>query len=131
MPNTDPIWTITSHGRTVGALTIKLARGTRNMKDLGSTGVIPDGMTATVDVSTNSKHVSAKFEHERDCYARAEAARCYAMILDTIGDFEETGETALACDDPDLEERTVSIDGEQAAVALIGTFGDDFANLVV
>lgn len=86
------------------------------------------GMTATI--TTTGKLVVVEFSHASKLYARAEAARCYATILDTIADLSVSGDDPLVIDEPSLDGCSVEVAGDQAAIALVGLFGDEFANLV-
>ena len=90
-----------------------------------------DGMTATIIMM--GKDVQVHFNHDSKHYAQAEAARCYATILDTIGDFQEScdEDTAFEMEDPTLNAHTVSASGDEAIVVLIGEFGDEFANVAL
>lgn len=105
--------------------TIEMRQHTRADPDRGHRET---GMVAEIRI--HGKLVVVEFSHASKLYARAEAARCYAMILDTIGDFQESGDDPLVIDEPSLDGATVEITGDQAAIALVGLFGDEFANLV-
>lgn len=90
-----------------------------------------DGMTATILVM--GKDVRAHFNHDQKHYARAEAARCFAAILDTIADFQQSmdEDTAFEMEDPILDMHVVTARGDEAVVAFIGEFGDAFANVAL
>ena len=66
-----------------------------------------------------------------DPYARAEAARLVAQVLDTVGDSIVTGEPLdIRADDVTLDGPIVEVSGCDAAIAVAAFFGDDLCNEV-
>lgn len=96
----------------------------------------PGGRTAKVRCERNGGTVATSFVVTftkptigSQMHAFADAARCYAVICDTIGDLAD--EDPIDCDRPCLLGDRVEVHGEGGILALSGFFGmDTFEDLV-
>lgn len=66
-------------------------------------------------------------------HARAEAARLWAQLADTRGDFEQTGDEPLQVelDHDALDRREVTVTGPDALTCVACFFGDDVAEALL
>lgn len=86
------------------------------------------GALVKVEEVSNGQRVTVTFTHERVAHARAEAARFYAMVLDTVGDMLGNASDEPLQIDPDIlfTGTYVELEGQDAFLVTCQHFGGDF-----
>lgn len=91
---------------------------------------------AIVTLDRREQTVSVKFEAASITYARAEAARAYAVMADTLGDLAFGGGEPLDIEPDSLQLDLVSrcprvtVRGPEALLLVAPAFGDDMMGVV-
>lgn len=91
----------------------------------------PHRMRVEIHRYEDGAKVAALFVSAGNAYARAEAARLYAQLLDTIGDLEMSSDEPLDIEEPQLVDNKVIVSGPDALTCVACFFGDSVAESIL